>query len=133
TRQDFDRLLSVLYPKDYTQHECKTVEEWASILALAHKFEMHNIRQLAIDRLALCAGPVDKIALGQQYNVDEWLGPAYLMLAARQEPITSAEGAKLGVEALVRISALKDEVSRNLAAYLDQDKFRELFAKKAAA
>jgi hypothetical protein len=107
------------------------VGEWVSILALAHK--IRDACQLAIDKLASCAGSVDKIALGQQYNVDEWLAPAYLMLAVRQEPITSAEGAKLGVEALVRIGALKDEVSRNLAAYLEQDKFRELFANKAAA
>lgn len=93
---------------------------------------MQDVRRLAINRLASCAGPVDKIALGHRYNVPEWLGPAYLALAMRKEPVTSAEGSGMGVEALVRIAALKDEVFANLTEYVDQNKFAELFASKLA-
>jgi len=132
SKTDFDRLLSVLYPADYSEHECKTAEEWTSVLLLADKWKIPDIRRLAIKQLALCAGPVEKIALGHRYHVTEWLGPAYLTLAMRKEPVSSAEGAKMGVEALVRISALKDEVFANLTAYVDEDKFSELFASKLA-
>jgi hypothetical protein len=93
---------------------------------------MQNIRKLAINKLAECAGPVDKITLGHRYNVKEWLGPAYLALAMRKEPLTGEEGRKIGVEALVRIAALKDEVFANLTTYVDQDKFAELFKSKLA-
>jgi hypothetical protein len=150
TKKDFDRFLSILYPscvpthlftfsciqltvcRDYCKHECETAEEWTSVLLVADQGGMQNIRKLAINKLAECAGPVDKITLGHRYNIKEWLGPAYLALAMRKEPLTGEEGRKIGVEALVRIAALKDEVFANLTTYVDQDKFAELFKSKLA-
>ncbi|KAJ7924158.1 hypothetical protein B0H13DRAFT_1601983, partial [Mycena leptocephala] len=98
---DFDRFLSVLYPADYSAHGCKTVEEWTSVLRLADKCGMQDIRRLAITQLTVCAGPVDKIALGHRYGITEWLSPVYMALIMRKQSITVEEGAKLGVEALV--------------------------------
>ncbi|KAJ7099356.1 hypothetical protein B0H15DRAFT_771524 [Mycena belliarum] len=132
SKTDFDRFLSVLYPTDYSEHECRTTEEWTSVLSLANQWGMESVRRLAVKHLAACAGPVDKIALGHRYNIPEWLAPAYLALAMRREAITGAEGAKMGVEALVRIGALKDEVFANLTEYVDQEKFSQLFASKMA-
>ncbi|KAJ6593211.1 hypothetical protein B0H19DRAFT_920617 [Mycena capillaripes] len=130
-KKDFDRFLTILYPSEYGKYECRTAEEWASVLTVADNAKMHDIRRLAIDQLARCAGPIDKITLGHRYDVKQWLGPAYLSLAMRKEPISAAEGAKLGVDALVRVAALKDEVFANLTSYVDQGKFGELFAKMA--
>ncbi|KAJ7286928.1 hypothetical protein C8J57DRAFT_1048994, partial [Mycena rebaudengoi] len=130
TKTDFERLLTILYPASHGEHECETTEEWTSVLRLADRWDMHDIRRLAIAQLELCAGPVDKIALGERYGVQEWLVPAYLELCTRKAPITTTEGYQIGVEALVRIAELKNEVFANLASYLDQDKFAELFASK---
>ncbi|KAJ7645917.1 hypothetical protein DFH06DRAFT_915595, partial [Mycena polygramma] len=102
-KPDFDRFLSILYPLDYGKHECQTAEEWTSVLVVADHAKMESVRRLAIDQLAAVAGPVDKITLGHRYGVPEWLAPAYLALAMRKEPLTATEGAKLGVEALVRV------------------------------
>ncbi|KAJ7647865.1 hypothetical protein FB45DRAFT_733010 [Roridomyces roridus] len=129
-KTDFDRLLSILYPTDYGSHQCKTTEEWTSVLLLANKWGMWDIRRLAISQLSICAGPVDKIALGHRYNVQEWLGPAYMELTMRGQAISAEEGAKLGVDAMVRLGALKDEVFGNLPAFVDEDKFSDLFAQK---
>ncbi|KAK7057765.1 hypothetical protein R3P38DRAFT_2498123 [Favolaschia claudopus] len=131
-KKDFDRFLTVLYPSDYSKHECETAEEWMSVLTIADQFDMHDIRRLAIKQLADTAGPVDKIVLGHRYQIKEWLAPAYLALATRSESVSPAEGAKLGVDALVRLAALQDEVYRNLKTYVDPEKFAELFASKLA-
>ena len=93
---------------------------------------MQDIRRLAINRLAECAGPVDKIVLGHRYYVTEWLAPAYLALAMRPESVTAAEGARLGVDALVRLAALQDEIYGNLKTYINPEKFAEMFASKLA-
>ncbi|KAJ7167142.1 hypothetical protein C8R43DRAFT_877346, partial [Mycena crocata] len=131
TQTDFDRLLSVLYPANRSEHECKTVEEWTSVLHLADLWHMDDIRRLAIAQLAQCAGPVDRIALGHQYKITEWLGPAYLALVMRKESITAEEGEKLGVDAMVRIRDLENEVFfEDPAKYVDQERFSELFASK---
>ncbi|KAJ7251146.1 hypothetical protein B0H12DRAFT_1018833 [Mycena haematopus] len=132
TKKDFDRFLTILYPSDYSKHECETAEEWTSVLTVADNVGMHDIRRLAISRLAECAGPVDKIMLGHRYNINEWLAPAYLALAMRTESVTPAEGAKLGVDALVRLAALQDEVYLNLRTYINPEKFAEMFASKLA-
>ncbi|KAJ7750091.1 hypothetical protein DFH07DRAFT_746318 [Mycena maculata] len=129
TKVDFDRLLSILYPADYSEQELKTADEWSSVLLLADKWQIPDIRRLAIKELAACAGPVDKIALGHRYDIPEWLGPAYLALAMRKEPVTSAEGTKMGIAAMVRIAAIKDEVLANLTEYVDLEKFCDLFSK----
>ncbi|KAF8143684.1 hypothetical protein K438DRAFT_1633121, partial [Mycena galopus ATCC 62051] len=127
---DFDRFLSILYPADYSAHECKTAEEWTSVLRLADESGMQDIHRLAIDQLALCAGPVDKIALGHQYKITEWLGPAFLALVMRKQSITTEEGAKLGVEALVQIKALEDEIFKDPTNFIDEKLFCEVFASK---
>jgi hypothetical protein len=151
SKKDFDRFLTILYPSyvllsllftrslihqwlssDYSKHECETAEEWASVLTVADHVGMQDIRRLAISRLAECAGPVDKIVLGHRYNVTEWLAPAYLALATRTESISAAEGARLGVDALVRLAALQDEIYGNLRSYVNPEKFAEMFASKLA-
>ncbi|KAJ7503189.1 hypothetical protein B0H11DRAFT_1712056 [Mycena galericulata] len=132
TKVDFDRLLSVLYPADYSEHECQTTEEWTSVLMLAERWKIQDVRRLAIKQLDLCAGPVDKIALGHRYSIPDWLGPAYLALITRREPFTREEGAKLGVEAMVRVGTLTDDLCDNFQDYVDEKKFSELFARKLA-
>jgi len=132
TRQDFDRFLSILYPMDYSEHECKTADEWASVLAVANQGGFVDIQRLAVTQLSACAGPVDMIALGHRYGIKEWLGKAYCELAMRREPLTAAEGMKLGVDVLVRIGAIKDEVMANLPAYVDEKKLGQLLATKLA-
>ncbi|KAJ7798628.1 hypothetical protein B0H14DRAFT_2388614 [Mycena olivaceomarginata] len=132
SKKDFDRFLTILYPSDYSKHECESAEEWASVLTVADHVGMQDIRRLAISRLAECAGPVDKIVLGHRYNVTEWLAPAYLALATRTESISAAEGARLGVDALVRLAALQDEIYGNLRSYVNPEKFAEMFASKLA-
>ncbi|KAJ6497429.1 hypothetical protein C8R45DRAFT_926141 [Mycena sanguinolenta] len=130
SKKDLDRFLTILYPSDYSKHECETAEEWASVLTVANNVGMEDIRRLAISRLADVAGPVDKIVLGHKFNINEWLAPAYLALAMRTESVTPAEGAKLGVDALVRLAALQDEVYQNLRSYISPKKFTEMFESK---
>jgi len=132
SKKDFDRFLSVLYPSDYSKHECETAEEWTSVIGIADRFKMHDIRRLAINQLAECAGPIDKIVLGHRYDVKEWLAPSYLALAMRPDSVTAAEGARLGVDALVRLAALQDEIYGNLKTYINPEKFADMFASKLA-
>jgi hypothetical protein len=91
---------------------------------------MQDIRRLAITQLTLCAGPVDKIALGHRYGITEWLSPAYLALIMRKQSITVEEGAKLGAEALVRLGALEGEV---YTKYIDEKLFCEVLKSKLPA
>ncbi|KAJ7072901.1 hypothetical protein C8F01DRAFT_973320, partial [Mycena amicta] len=110
------------------EHECNTTEEWTSVLEVAHPRHPKVVR-LAVKQLSSCASPVDKIWLGEKYDIKEWLAPAFLELALRKEPLSVAEGQKLGMDAVVRVGMMKHELSVNLAAYLDEKKIKELVSR----
>ncbi|KAJ7072894.1 hypothetical protein C8F01DRAFT_1105624 [Mycena amicta] len=131
TKKALDRFLSVLYPSEYTQHECTTAEEWISVLQVAHPRHPKVVR-LAVQQLSSCASAVDKIWLSQLYDIKEWLEPAFLELALRKKPLTVEEGRKLGGEVVVRIGAMKYELFANLATYLDDKKMGELVKQQLA-
>ncbi|KZP22520.1 hypothetical protein FIBSPDRAFT_859569 [Athelia psychrophila] len=85
---DFDEFLAILYP---------TSAKWG--------FE--SIQLLAIDKLTATAIPVDKIVLGRRYGISDWLPGAYEAVCTRADPLTVEEGMKLGVEDIIRISAVR--------------------------
>ena len=86
--------------------EARTVSEWTSILDLAVKWDFESIKTLAIKKLAPIASSIDKIILGRKYHVTEWLSEAYRDVCLRQEPLTNEEGMRLGMEDVIKISAI---------------------------
>ncbi|KAI0644967.1 hypothetical protein C8Q79DRAFT_912026 [Trametes meyenii] len=109
---DFERLLWVLYPPSYAAHKPKTVDEWRSILSLATRWEFASIRTLAIHELrTLSMSPVERILLAQEFDIDgRWALSAYTALCERPEPLTLAEGARLGLETALRIAQLREQL-----------------------
>jgi hypothetical protein len=86
--------------------EARTVSEWTSILDLAVKWDFESIKTLAIKELAPIASSIDKIILGRKYHVTEWLSEAYRDICLRQKPLTNEEGMRLGMEDVIKISAI---------------------------
>ncbi|KAF5365925.1 hypothetical protein D9758_006684 [Tetrapyrgos nigripes] len=108
--QDFDRLLSILYPLDFLEYEMKTVEEWTSILDLASRWDFSSLCRLAVNNLYTITSAADKIYLGHMYEVTEWLVPAYTELCVRQEPLTLQEGRRLGVDITTSIGQVRHQI-----------------------
>jgi len=104
--QDFDLFLSILYPTEFGVFCACTVDEWAAVLYLADKWNFKSIKNLAINKLALIASPIDRIVLGRNYQINEWLGDAYRDVCTRADPLTYEEGVRLGMEDVINISAI---------------------------
>ncbi|KZP04949.1 hypothetical protein FIBSPDRAFT_666410, partial [Athelia psychrophila] len=104
---DFDEFLTILYPADFRRPTEKTTAQWTSILHLAAKWGFESIQLLAIDSLTASAIPVDKIVLGRRYGISDWLPGAYEAVCTRANPLTVEEGMKLGVEDIIKISAVR--------------------------
>ncbi|KAF7289208.1 hypothetical protein MIND_01382000 [Mycena indigotica] len=125
-----DQFFSVLYPSEYTEHDCKTAEDWIAILPIACHHP--KVLRLAVQQLAKTASAVDKIhlartsyhAFGKSIDLD--VAGAYMELALRKEPFTDAEADKLGLEGVMRVAKVKHELAENLEAYLDKEKVREM-------
>ena len=83
------------------------MQEWTAILDLAARWNFESIKTLAIKELVPIASSVDKIVLGRQHHINDWLGEAYKSVCMRPDPLTYEEGVKLGMEDVIKISAIR--------------------------
>ncbi|KDQ59056.1 hypothetical protein JAAARDRAFT_651278 [Jaapia argillacea MUCL 33604] len=107
---DFERFLGVIYPSRFDKNDASTFEEWSSILHLATKWGYESIRSLAIREIFPLCSPIDKIVLGREYDISDWLRDAYILVCERREPITLEEARRLGLEEVVKISKALHEL-----------------------
>ncbi|KAH9067769.1 hypothetical protein EDB87DRAFT_1585278 [Lactarius vividus] len=112
TKSDFERFLWVFYNPKYSLYDAN-IEEWTSILKLAHEWNFIEVKELAIRGLESLQIPaLQKVVLYQTYGVDRnRLQTAYTALTVRDEPITIEEGLKLGLETALQIARAR-EVAR---------------------
>lgn len=88
-----------------------SVDEWTSILKLAHMWDFIEVKELAIRGLeGLHDIPaLQKVALYQKYEVDRnLLQAAYTALTVRDEPITVEEGRELGLETALLVAQARE-------------------------
>lgn len=86
------------------------VEEWTSILKLAHLWEFTGVKTLALRELeGLKIPPLEKIIMYHSYAVDRnLLQAAYIAMTVRAEPITIEEGRELGLETALQIARARE-------------------------
>ncbi|KAI0300453.1 hypothetical protein B0F90DRAFT_1846470 [Multifurca ochricompacta] len=84
---DFERFLWVFYNPKYSLYEA-TVEEWTSILRLAHQWDFIEVKALALRELEQLAIPaLQKIVIYHSHAIDRnLLQAAYTALTIRDEP-----------------------------------------------
>ncbi|KDQ53627.1 hypothetical protein JAAARDRAFT_86737, partial [Jaapia argillacea MUCL 33604] len=107
---NLETFLGVLYPSDFSKRTATTADEWTSVLALATKWSFTTIRSLAIRELFPLASPIEKIVVGRQYNIPGWLQDAYVAVCERPEALTKKEGERLGLDEVIKISQLRQDV-----------------------
>ncbi|KAI9511474.1 hypothetical protein F5148DRAFT_950873, partial [Russula earlei] len=106
---DFERFLWVFYNPKYSLYDA-TVEEWSSILKLAHKWEFVGVKTLAIRELErLDIPPLRKIVIYHSYAIDRrLLQAAYTAFTIRDKPITNEEGQELGLDTVLQLARARE-------------------------
>ncbi|KZT08722.1 uncharacterized protein LAESUDRAFT_757437 [Laetiporus sulphureus 93-53] len=127
---DFERLLSLFYSECPGDGDLHTVEEWASVLNLATKWEFVVLRDLAIARLSQLASPVERILLARSYDVSQWIAPAYFELCKRDEPLTLGEGERLGMKDVILLSEIRQSIRGNFRVTIQDRNIAALIEKK---
>ncbi|KAI8990696.1 hypothetical protein BD414DRAFT_484523 [Trametes punicea] len=107
---DFARFLYLFYPRNIVQGDITTLEEWTSVLQIAHRYEFEEHRKLAVGRLEGIATPIDRILLSRAYDIPEWLETAYYELCVREESLSLGEGTRLGMADVILISDLRQRI-----------------------
>lgn len=97
------------YFRKYNIYEAD-VEEWSSILRLAHKWDFDQVLEFALRELEQLPMPaLDKIILYHTHDIDRnLLQAAYVALTVRDEPISIEEGRQLGLETALRLTHARE-------------------------
>jgi hypothetical protein len=92
-----------------------SVEDWVAILTLAHRWGFPEVKALAVRELEKQSMPdIDRVVVYQDNDVDyNLLIGCYAALCERDEPITPAEGRRMGIETALTIAQLREMVRRS--------------------
>ncbi|KAI5996623.1 hypothetical protein F5J12DRAFT_352718 [Pisolithus orientalis] len=84
-----------------------------SVLKLSTTWEFTGLRNAAIEYLDCPLRPLDpitKVELALQYNIQEWLLSALLVLARRSAPISIEEGRRIGFENALKLASVREKL-----------------------
>jgi hypothetical protein len=87
-----------------------SIEEWVSVLKLAHQWKFIEVKALAIRELEnISIPPLRKVVLYQKYEVDRnLLKPALTALTIRDEPLEIEEGREIGLETALDLAKARE-------------------------
>lgn len=104
-----------------------SLEEWTSILALAHQWQFDEVKRLAVEEMEKLVIPaVEKAVLAQKYDVGRgWLETAYATLGARTDHLSIEDGYRLGLENVVRLGNVRERIREARRKAKDDDEDEE--------
>ncbi|KAL1687887.1 hypothetical protein GGG16DRAFT_116533 [Schizophyllum commune] len=107
---DLDRFLTMVYPSDIGDCDIHTVDEWTSVLRLAVKWSIPNLRARALREIEPRATPVEKVVIGREFALGEaWLLPAFVAICGARECLGYADAARLGLRTVVEIGRIRED------------------------
>ncbi|KAF9477879.1 hypothetical protein BDN70DRAFT_809866, partial [Pholiota conissans] len=129
---DFERLLSIFYPTELCKPEITTLKGWTSILTLAQKWGMAQVRALALQNIGDHASPMEMIVIAHRHYLHHpgpaWLLTAYKAICTRPTPLSLQEAEKLDMRRVIGIWEVQNEVLRmgSVRSVRDDKRIEEL-------
>ncbi|KAG8697271.1 hypothetical protein FRC08_006643 [Ceratobasidium sp. 394] len=115
---DFECLMTVLYARQFCTN---LLTPKASLIIPAFRLaNMWDFTDLCASLMPLAEkelGDVDKILFAREFKIEGWLVPAYMRLCQRNEPLTTEEAHKLGVDALLFIYQIREDLRLTLSGW----------------
>lgn len=95
-----------------------TVEQWTSVLDLAHRWGFGQVKALVIRELQKLTMPdIERIAVYHRYDADRGLLlPCYKAVCERKQTLSLDEGLRLGTETVINIALIREYARSVLSA-----------------
>ncbi|CAE6450646.1 unnamed protein product [Rhizoctonia solani] len=120
---DFTALLRVLYASPFSSNQ-STPEASLVVPAfrLAHLLNFSELRTYLLQLAEKNLDDVDKIVFAREFNIKEWLAPAYIRLCEREELLTTEEARKLQVDSVLLIWRMREQ-NRSRSSTMNAGKY----------
>lgn len=93
-----------------------------SVLKLAHMWEMDALFELAVAEVLLNpTDPIRMICYVFKYSIQDWLDPAYQILASYKDPLSEDEAEEIGVQATVKVFHMREIAAKRNATWISDD------------
>ncbi|KDN37644.1 hypothetical protein RSAG8_10049, partial [Rhizoctonia solani AG-8 WAC10335] len=107
---DFECLLTLLYARYCTQQRPHlAISLVLPAFRLAHMWNFKELRAYLIPLLEEWLNDVDKTFYAHEFNIQQWVVPAYIRLCSRTEPLNSEEAEKIGFKGAMLIFRLRED------------------------
>ncbi|KAH9014806.1 hypothetical protein EDB83DRAFT_2299349, partial [Lactarius deliciosus] len=107
-RNDFEALLSVLYPTNFEAREL-TYEQWKSVLHLSTRWGFASLRELTLKSIKPPTSH-DKLVLARTYSINHWALPALTALCERTLPLSLDEARQMKMEDVILVATVREEI-----------------------
>jgi hypothetical protein len=87
-------------------------EACVALLAISTNFKMSRVRDFAVKAIATRKGVKDTVTiinLAMEFDIQEWLAPAYAELCYRKKALTAEEGQLLGWETFAKLTEAREK------------------------
>ena len=95
------------------------------LLSIANTYGLKRVQSRAVPQIEdidVTKDPVNRVLLAKQLNIKKWLGPAYVELCTRTDPIKESEAEKLGIYTYMTIVTVRDSLSKELSQRTAKDR-----------
>ncbi|KAH9032571.1 hypothetical protein EDB85DRAFT_1202041 [Lactarius pseudohatsudake] len=106
--EDFEAFLSVLYPKNFEEHDL-SYEQWRSVLHLSTRWGFDSLRKLAIRSIKPPTAS-DQLLLARIYAVDHWIVPALTALCERTASLSLDEARGMSMDDVVLVATVREDI-----------------------
>ncbi|KAH9067671.1 hypothetical protein EDB87DRAFT_19689 [Lactarius vividus] len=107
-RNDFEVLLSILYPTNFEGREL-TYDQWKSVLQLSTHWGFTSLRKFALKSIKPPTSH-DQFVLARTYSVDHWVLPALTALCERTLPLSLDEARQMMMEDVILVATVREEI-----------------------
>ncbi|KAG9115482.1 hypothetical protein FRC07_007526 [Ceratobasidium sp. 392] len=105
--KEFEALLDILYAPLYAS-ECLPENTYLLALPLCLKWEFDSPKTHMLSHLEKTTDAVRRYALARELKIPEWERSCLIELIVRQGALTIDEGRRLGIEAVIFVSSLRE-------------------------
>ncbi|CAE6445259.1 unnamed protein product [Rhizoctonia solani] len=107
---DFECLLTLLYARHCVQEHPKLdIPVILPAFRLVHMWNFRELREYLIPHLERGLDDIDKLVYAREFDIKEWVAPAYIRLCCRTEPLNSEEAEKIGLKGVLLIFRLREK------------------------
>ncbi|KAL5512491.1 hypothetical protein ACEPAG_3144 [Sanghuangporus baumii] len=111
-KNDFELLLSYMFPEDYNSQNSLTVMEWATIAQISQKLQIHSVRTAAISNILKSASPSELIVLARKHCLPTCYTEGFRQLCHRESSMTLKEGEEIGLATVIKIAHVRDMLAK---------------------